>query len=458
MYPTQEFDQPQQLDPRQQQLEQYKQKIDLYVRQRSEEHEQKLDLYVRQQLEELKQKQQEQRDRHFQGLVQQQLETYGQIPASPFLAMEMGVFDTQNQPQYQQQLEQYQNKLEQYRKEQLEQYKKQLEQYKQKLLEPYQQPEQGTSSSQADVPSPKSKAPEGYQQQHDQHTQQLLDYQNQQECQRKEELKMLQAYQTPEERHELIDRLCQQQGLEDRGKGKGKAPVERSGPHDVPHHPEHIPRFNNQVLTEIYPRLNLEHITDRAEKQGYYNVLVHYVQAFHKKAAEAHPEILQHYNDKEIYFRCYMGRSSNIVRLIAVCDKRDNRVFVGPNHYKLKEDFGIDAQQYPNVYKGMSMQEVDKYHQEGKSVQYSTYDVLRPAYKQIEIYQGKKGSIGLYCFDNDFQLIQDFGGASQSLSGLYNGIQESTGPWILPKGAVIEVQQAHASQAKPWEGQVISFN
>jgi hypothetical protein len=231
---------------------------------------------------------------------------------------------------------------------------------------------------------------------------------------------------------------------------KGK---QRETGSDVPHHPEPpSDRFGNQSLTEIFPKANLNHIADSAKRKACQEVWCLYAQAFYDKAAQAYPEILQHYSASQIYYKCYGVGSEGLTQLIAVSDKDDDKIFVGPSKGCLNQ-IGIFVDQR-QIYSQRNMQDVSEQLQKGGSVQCVTHDVSKPLYRKIEEYEDKRCSNGLYLTDNYTQLVGELGGFVQGMSRLYDASRslKTIGPWGLPNGAVQEQHQT--GRKKPTYGTV----
>lgn len=226
-------------------------------------------------------------------------------------------------------------------------------------------------------------------------------------------------------------------------KGKGHAfDIESDVAQPSKQHPDH---FNNQAITKIFPRMNLDRINDSAEREAYEYVLGHYVHELHKKAAEAYPEILRCYDNSEIYYKCYGGVGrKDLTQLIAVRNTRNGKISVGPSESRLRE-LGIYTK-HKHLFSEINIQKVSEHLQneklqEEKPVQWVMYDALKPVYKKKRVYERKTGPTGLYLTDNYTQLANELGGYSQNITALHNRSAKTSGPWTLPDGAVKVTRQ-----------------
>src|SRR5260370_3991642 len=224
----------------------------------------------------------------------------------------------------------------------------------------------------------------------------------------------------PKEKRQKLDTQENQPGSTD-VKGKGRVfDVESDVPQPSEQHPD---RFNNQAITEIFPRVNLNRINDSAERKAYEYVLGRYVQELHKKAAEAYPEILQHYDNSEIYYTCYGGAGNiELTQLIAVCNTRNGTISVGTSESRLR-DLGIYIK-HKHLFSEINMQKVlehlqNEKLQKKKPVQWVMYKALNPILKEKKVHKGKTGPTGLYFTDNYTQLTNEFGGYSGNIYTLY---------------------------------------
>jgi hypothetical protein len=222
---------------------------------------------------------------------------------------------------------------------------------------------------------------------------------------------------------------------------------------EVPQHPEPTSHFGNQAIAEIFPKVDLNRISNPTKRNAYEYVLHSYSRILHDKAMQtfqsdpACQHILDHYNASQIYYKWY-GSREGLTELIAMRDIRDRTISVGPSKESLR-NLGITlTDQTKHLYEDVDIQEVSEHLQRGGSVQWAVYKILRPVYKQTEEYQNCIGSVGLYLTDNHVLLTRDFGGSNTGISGLFNTnrSENHTGPWTRPEGAV--KVQPHAKRGR----------
>jgi hypothetical protein len=227
-------------------------------------------------------------------------------------------------------------------------------------------------------------------------------------------------------------------------------PREQEHPSEVSHNPESPARFGTQALTGhngVFPKINLDHITNPAEKQTYNNVLHHYAQAFLEEARRIYANISQHYDVSQTYCKYY-----GLTQLVAVCDIRNNKVFVGASQNALNKHFGISIN-VKHLYRQMNIQEVSEHLQNSRSVEWALPNIQKPLYKYKEECKGKRGSVGLYTTDNHARIAQEYGGDKSIIPILTTptipqtrGGHKTTGPWTSPEGADPVQPQIHGAR------------
>jgi hypothetical protein len=205
--------------------------------------------------------------------------------------------------------------------------------------------------------------------------------------------------------------------------------------------------------------VELDQITDPAEKQAHEVVMQHYAQELQRKAKQTYPKIFANYDDIQVYYKWYSTGQTSLTNFVAIRDSRDDTIHLGPSNNSLDTLLGIHTKN-SHIYKPMSIQDISKHLQEGKIIQYVTYPILDPIYKSVDTYNEKSGSIGLYVTDNYEQIIRDFGGYKGHMARLYNQKLNASiaGPWRLPNGAEKRqpkvargVKNQHGTVEK-WEG------